>query len=162
MKRNREEFEMNSIPSIDISDMYEEESEESIPKVFPYESNPENILSLFFKNLNKQKFIFTKYFTKDFRFTKDGTEQENPEKSLKQIFHDKKSFFFNQNNIYNKQVDKVFHEGRIQQFENVNFQLIKIYEISDTLVLENGEWKIEFISLTTVFKDLEGWQRKIL
>jgi hypothetical protein len=59
-------------------------------------------------------------------------------------------------------VDKVFHEGRIQQFENVNFQLIKIYEISDTLVLENGEWKIEFISLTTVFKDLEGWQRKIL
>jgi hypothetical protein len=162
MKRNREEFEMNSIPSIDISDMYEEESEESIPKVFPYESNPENILSLFFKNLNKQKFIFTKYFTKDFRFTKDGNEQENPEKSLKQIFHDKKSFFFNQNNIYNKQVDKVFHEGRIQQFENVNFQLIKIYEISDTLVLENGEWKIEFISLTTVFKDLEGWQRKIL
>eukprot|EP01080_Neovahlkampfia_damariscottae_P006407 gene6407-10414_t len=150
---------------IDISDMYEDEIEEfEQPTFFPFETNPENILSLFLANMNKKKFIFTRYFKDKFTIKINGKIQKDSEFVLKNIFLDKSSLFFTQNNIYQKEkYEKVHHVGKIQQFETIHGQLIRVYEIRDSLIFDSKEgWKIDNLELETIFEDSKACERKNL
>jgi len=180
MKRSRNIFEQKEEEEeemfeteIDISDMYEDEeidknNENSKKTFFPFENNPENILSLFLQNINKKKFIFTKYFKEEFKLKINKKIEINSENSLKKIFLDKSSLFFTQNNIYqkNEKEEKNFlhHIGKIQQFETITGHLIRVFEIKDRLIFDKEEenWKIDQLELEIIFEDLNSCERKNL